>query len=453
MSFAEPSSPSPSGPHSTAASSPPRRPTRRPEDLRSGLTLGAPPGSLSKMTLEDWLKQDRGLADQLKVIEGLCSALNGAHQRREVHRALHPGNIEVASDGTCDLSEAVSGPLSPRYRAPEVVDGGPPSAESDIYAAGVIFYELLSGRSPSGERPTPLSDLRQDVSRDLTDAIMGCLERGPDWRPKDLSYLLQVVASMRNAGAKSGGRAAARAPEPARMGPSRAGRKAARGSASKSNVPLYALAVLLVAGAGAGLWWYFNQGHDGGVAQADAAARSHPDPHDAGDACADARASAPSHSDPGAGSDGHRHAAPRDSDPGRGHPHPGADASPRGRDPAAPTRRARRAHRDLAPGGEARDHHHAGRARDRFAVRSSGPDRPRQGGGDGGQRRAPEMGRSDTDQGARQHRDRGDSGGLCGGPGRRPRHPDERPELYGEQVGTSSRGVLLPREGLYPIDS
>jgi len=219
------------------------------------------------MTLEDWLKQDRGLADQLKVIEGLCSALNGAHQRREVHRALHPGNIEVASDGTCDLSEAVSGPLSPRYRAPEVVDGGPPSAESDIYAAGVIFYEMLSGRSPSGERPTPLSDLRQDVSRDLTDAIMGCLERGPDWRPKDLSYLLQVVASMRNAGAKSGGRAAARAPEPARMGPSRAGRKAARGSASKSNVPLYALAVLLMAGAGAGLWWYFNQSHDGGVAQ------------------------------------------------------------------------------------------------------------------------------------------------------------------------------------------
>ena len=237
------------------------------------MTLGAPPGSLSKMTLEDWLKQDRGLADQLKVIEGLCSALNGAHQRREVHRALHPGNIEVASDGTCDLSEAVSGPLSPRYRAPEVVDGGPPSAESDIYAAGVIFYEMLSGRSPSGERPTPLSDLRQDVSRDLTDAIMGCLERGPDWRPKDLSYLLQVVASMRNAGAKSGGRAAARAPEPARMGPSRAGRKAARGSASKSNVPLYALAVLLVAGAGAGLWWYFNQGHDGGVAQAPSSTR------------------------------------------------------------------------------------------------------------------------------------------------------------------------------------
>jgi hypothetical protein len=220
------------------------------------------------MTLEDWLKQDRNLADQLKVIEGLCSALNAAHQRRDVHRALHPGNIEVASDGSCDLSEAVSGSLSPRYRAPEVAEGGPPSAESDIYSAGVIFYEMLSGRSPTGERPTPLSDLRQDVSRDLTDAIMGCLERGPDWRPKDLSYLLQVVASLRSSGARSGGRGAARGAEPARMGTSRAGgRKAARGSTSRSNVPLYALAVLLVAGAGAGLWWYFNQGREGGVAQ------------------------------------------------------------------------------------------------------------------------------------------------------------------------------------------
>ncbi len=40
------------------------------------------------MTLEDWLKQDRNLADQLKVIEGLCSALNEAHESGNVYRAL-----------------------------------------------------------------------------------------------------------------------------------------------------------------------------------------------------------------------------------------------------------------------------------------------------------------------------------------------------------------------------
>lgn len=218
------------------------------------------------MTLEDWLKQDRNLADQLKVIEGLCSALNQAHESRDVYRALDPAHIDVASDGTCDLSGATSGSPSPRYRAPEIADGGPPSAEADIYSTGVILYEMLSGRSPTGDRPTPLSDLRPDVSRDLTDAIMGCLERGPDWRPKDLSYLLQVVGSMRNTGAKSTGRPSARASaEPARVAASKAAggaRKVARGSASSSNLPLYGLATLLVVGAGAGAWWYLNQGRD-----------------------------------------------------------------------------------------------------------------------------------------------------------------------------------------------
>jgi hypothetical protein len=224
------------------------------------------------MTLEDWLKQDRNLADQLKVIEGLCSALNQAHESRDVYRALDPAHIDVASDGTCDLSAATSGSPSPRYRAPEIAEGGPPSAEADIYSTGVILYEMLSGRSPTGDRPAPLSDLRPDVSRDLTDAIMGCLERGPDWRPKDLSYLLQVVGSMRNTGAKSTGRPGARAAaEPARVAVSKGAgggrRVATRGSASKSNVPLYGLAALLVIGAGAGAWWYLNQGREAVVSR------------------------------------------------------------------------------------------------------------------------------------------------------------------------------------------
>src|SRR5258707_1465789 len=139
------------------------------------------------MTLEDWLKQDRNLADQLKVIEGLCSALNEAHESGNVYRALDPGRIDVASDGTCDLSGATSGSPSQRYRAPEIAEGGPPSAEADIYSTGVILYEMLSGRSPTGERPTPLSDLRPDGSRRLTAAIMGRLEPGPARAPKGLS--------------------------------------------------------------------------------------------------------------------------------------------------------------------------------------------------------------------------------------------------------------------------
>ena len=49
------------------------------------------------MTLDDWLKQERTLADQLKVIEGLCSALNEGHQRGSVHRGLEPSTRQTTT--------------------------------------------------------------------------------------------------------------------------------------------------------------------------------------------------------------------------------------------------------------------------------------------------------------------------------------------------------------------
>jgi serine/threonine-protein kinase len=218
------------------------------------------------MTLEDWLKQERTLADQLKVIEGLCSALNEGHQRGSVHRSLEPAKIEVASDGACDLKAAIPASAGgSAYRAPELGEGASASPQSDIYSAGVIFYEMLSGRNPNTDRPTPLADLRPDVPRDLTDAVMGCLERGPDWRPKDLSYLLQVVRTLRGQGAGKSVRSPTRAPEASK--PSAAPRAAAaprRGgkTGSTSNLPLFIAATLLLAGAAAGGWLWFqsNQG-------------------------------------------------------------------------------------------------------------------------------------------------------------------------------------------------
>ena len=214
------------------------------------------------MNLEAWLRQNHTLSDQLKVIEGLCRALNEAHERGAIHRGLDPANVEVESDGRCQLGSAVTGSSAVAYKAPEVAEGGAPSPQSDIYSAGVICYEMLSGRTPSGERPTPLGDLRPDVSRDLTDAVMGCLEKGPDWRPKDLSYLLQVVGTLRAAGGKGGGRAAARAAEPARSAPRSAAapaRRAPARDASKSNLPLVAAVAVLALAAGAGYWLYFKQ--------------------------------------------------------------------------------------------------------------------------------------------------------------------------------------------------
>lgn len=75
------------------------------------------------MRLEAWLKQDRSLPDQPKVMEGVCSALNEAHGRGVLHRALEPFNIEVESDGACDLKGAIhtNAAAAVRYRAPEIL--------------------------------------------------------------------------------------------------------------------------------------------------------------------------------------------------------------------------------------------------------------------------------------------------------------------------------------------
>jgi len=235
------------------------------------------------MNLEAWLKQERSLPDQLKVMEGICDALNEAHGRAILHRALEPFNIEVEGGGTCDLTgaihaDAATTAAAARYRAPEVLEGSSYSPQADIYAVGVIFYEMLAGKSPSGsDRPTPLGDLRPDISRDLTDAIMGCLEKGPDWRPKDLSYLLQVVRTMRASGAKGSSRPAPRpAPEGvarptiARSTPSATPRRSGGASsrdASRSQVPLIAGVLVLLVGAGVGAYLWLQGPKDAKVAK------------------------------------------------------------------------------------------------------------------------------------------------------------------------------------------
>jgi hypothetical protein len=229
-------------------------------------------GVATGMTLESWLKQEKSFQEQLKMMEGLCSALNEAHGRGSLHRGLDPAHIDVQGDGTCDLSGAQRGDSSSvasRYRAPETFDGAAHSPQADIYTAGVIFYEMLAGRSPSaGERTTPLGDVRPDVPRDLTDAIMGCLEKGPDWRPKDLSYLLQVVRTLRSSGAKVGGRPAARAAERPSAAPAAPRRGGGRAPApSRSSTPLVLAALVLVVLAGGGVWlWMKQQGTGAPVA-------------------------------------------------------------------------------------------------------------------------------------------------------------------------------------------
>ncbi len=219
------------------------------------------------MRLDAWLKQPHSPAERLRLIERLAQALNAVHDRGETLASIAPDRVEVGNDLKIDLSPATRGRPEPGYAAPERLEGGEPSTAADIYSIGSLCWEVLVGR-PCGEAPKPLGEIAPELSRDLASSVMGCLERSPEWRPKDLTYLAQLAASQQKA---------VREPEPApklKAKPERAAPqprasaapRAAPRRASRSQLPLLLAAVLLIAAAAASYMWLHRQGADPTVA-------------------------------------------------------------------------------------------------------------------------------------------------------------------------------------------
>ena len=121
------------------------------------------------------------LRERLEILLKACSAVHYAHRRMIVHRDLKPGNILVKQDGTPKLldfgiaklldpdtadgmAETTMGGyriVTPAYASPEQMRGEPGTVRSDIYALGIILFELMTGRRPSttpGEDPLALPD-------------------------------------------------------------------------------------------------------------------------------------------------------------------------------------------------------------------------------------------------------------------------------------------------------
>ncbi len=111
------------------------------------------------------------LAEALRVAEEIAEALDAAHKRLVVHRDLKPANVMLTEDEhikvmdfglaarlshtdagdqapsmTIDLSEPVRG--TPAYMAPEQIRGEPADRRSDIFAFGILLYEVVSGTNP-----------------------------------------------------------------------------------------------------------------------------------------------------------------------------------------------------------------------------------------------------------------------------------------------------------------
>jgi len=157
----------------------------------------------------------------LTILLQLCDALQCAHERGVVHRDLKPDNVFLVSRagrsdfvklvdfGIAKLRGAGASPGrtaagliigTPEYMAPEQCDDGSIDARTDVYALGVIAYELFTGRLPFQGRtvpqlllahlqqqPPPPSRLVPDIEPGLERIILQALEKDPAARPKDMA--------------------------------------------------------------------------------------------------------------------------------------------------------------------------------------------------------------------------------------------------------------------------
>ena len=170
------------------------------------------PGS----SLDAVLRQRRlSLRETLKVFRGVCRGLNAAHQQNITHRDLNPRNILVSEDlstvkladfgisrvesislieGTLSTSQLSLGSL--HYMAPEQArDMGAVDQRSDIYSAGVVLYEMLTGRLPVGRFSLP-SQLNSEVPPELDPIVLKCLATSPADRYPSVAQLLADVGRL-----------------------------------------------------------------------------------------------------------------------------------------------------------------------------------------------------------------------------------------------------------------
>lgn len=158
-------------------------------------------------TLAERLRQAGPLAltEWLDLAPRLVRALGMLHRRNILHRDIKPENLLLGEDGELRLldfglaycpglsqDEAHSLPGTPSYIAPEAFDGAQPSAQQDIYGAGVTLYQLLTGHYPFGEieafqhprfgTPTPASRYRPDLPAWLDECLGRALASDPGHR-------------------------------------------------------------------------------------------------------------------------------------------------------------------------------------------------------------------------------------------------------------------------------
>lgn len=272
-------------------------------------------------TLRDVLRERGALQPRaaLDILEPVLAALGAAHRAGFVHRDMKPENVLIGDDGRVKVADfglvravgsvtnttgSILGTVS--YLAPEQIEHGTADTRADVYACGVVLYEMLTGAKPhTGDSPAQViyQHLNEDVpapsavvpglAPELDELVSSAAARDPELRPVDAVALLaesrqarsgltdaqldavppQALAEVRDAAEDRTsviprvlppGQGTAHhtsrlemPPQPAPQPPAR--RAGLRGGRPPRGVIAAVLAVLLVLGVGGGVW-YINSG-------------------------------------------------------------------------------------------------------------------------------------------------------------------------------------------------
>jgi serine/threonine protein kinase len=170
----------------------------------------------------------------VEIARQLCAGVAAAHERGVLHRDLKPANVMLDAEGNVRITDfgiasaAADQPRdlagTPQYMAPEQFEGRTASVQSDIYALGLILFEVFTGRRAidsqtladlkdfhkSGTITTP-STIVRDLDPAVERVILRCLDRNPDRRPVSA---LAVAAALPGADPLAAALAAGETPSP-----------------------------------------------------------------------------------------------------------------------------------------------------------------------------------------------------------------------------------------------
>jgi len=162
----------------------------------------------------------------ISVAKQLCEGLSEAHRLGVIHRDLKPQNIMIDREGNVKImdfgiarsvkAKGITGTGmmigTPEYMSPEQVEGKEADERSDIYAVGVMLYEMLTGRVPfEGETPLSIAlkqkaelpddprKINPQIPEDLSRLILRCMEKEKEKRYQKVAEILEELGKIEKA--------------------------------------------------------------------------------------------------------------------------------------------------------------------------------------------------------------------------------------------------------------